>query len=129
MNRYVHIVNRLVQDIQEWLQELPTKPIGKREWFLVEEGSDYIQVYIRIGYHSLDGRTLCTCLDIASIEIEPKREGIFTLLISKLEGLSIPFYLYVEEAVAFLGASLVKRGWIRKEGEDNYYRRPHENSN
>lgn len=116
------LVERLVDSLIDWIPTYEGEPrIGKRKWFLIEEGDSYIKVYVRIGYHCLDGNSLSTCLDIASIEISPQKVGIFTSFIERLEELDIPYPLYVEEAVPFLGDFLVKRGWIRMVDQDNYY--------
>jgi hypothetical protein len=118
---YKALVHQLLKEIVEWLRGVGEEPRARRQWFLVEDGDSYIRVYIRVGYHSLDGESLTTFLDIATITIKPEGEGIFTFFIEELEKLEIPYPLYVEEAIDFLGASLLKRGWLRRGDQKNYY--------
>jgi N-acetylglutamate synthase-like GNAT family acetyltransferase len=46
---------------------------------------DYMRVYVRRGFHALDGSRVGECLDIANINVEPQGNGIFTAWLTYAE--------------------------------------------
>lgn len=88
---------------------------GRNRLHLKEPGFKHF--YARFGPRYLNGKTYKLTLDIATIEVEPEKQGtgVFTRLVGRLRKQFPQVSLYVEEATPLLQQLLLKLGFTRHE--------------
>jgi hypothetical protein len=118
------MIDALVQEILEWVKATKPEAIGMRQWFQVSDGDKYINIYVRQGFRYLDTNNINKTLELATVEVSPMKEGIFTSFLDQMEKVNPFSYLYIENALPYLADSLIKRGWSKAElnkEESNYF--------
>jgi hypothetical protein len=100
-----------IDQLKIFIENASESRFGKSEWLHF----DFMQVYVRKGFHKIENK-LCTCLDIASIEVdeEKQNQGLFKNFLLQAHDLNPWDATYIENVLnPHLAKHLIKNGWIQ----------------